>query len=153
MPKKFIKLFVDGSFIYIPLGYLVWSISTHTGYKEGYAGYFLVTALISILIVTVTTKIFEEHLVRCSLGLGLTLISMWVFWDYMDHPWFAGPETYTCDGPCFGWFSFENDNIGIFILAFIGAPIIFVTGIIKLFIFNFSTIVKKFKLILNRHTS
>ena len=40
MPKKFIKLFVDGSFIYIPLGYLVWSISTHTGDKEGYADYF-----------------------------------------------------------------------------------------------------------------
>ena len=32
-----------------------------------------------------------------------------IFVDYIDHPWFAGPETNACDGPCFGWYSFENE--------------------------------------------
>ena len=26
-----------------------------------------------------------------------------LFVDYMNHPWFAGPEMNKCDGPCFGW--------------------------------------------------
>jgi hypothetical protein len=28
---------------------------------------------------------------------------------YRNHPWFAGQETWSCDGPCFGWYSFENE--------------------------------------------
>ena len=52
----------------------------------------------------------------------LRAIATWGLWfgfyvafvDYANHPWFAGPETNTCDGPCFGWYSFENEsNFGL----------------------------------------
>lgn len=34
-------------------------------------------------------------------ALGTTLLT-----DYLDYPWFQ-TDTYTCDGPCFGWYYFE----------------------------------------------
>lgn len=31
------------------------------------------------------------------------------FVDYMNKPWFAGEDPFTCDGPCYGWYSFGHD--------------------------------------------
>jgi ABC-type Co2+ transport system permease subunit len=44
---------------------------------------------------------------------GASSAAAWVagfaaYYSYMNHPWFAGPETNSCDGECFGWYGFEN---------------------------------------------
>ncbi|MFT4975639.1 MAG: hypothetical protein ACI8S6_001526 [Myxococcota bacterium] len=49
---------------------------------------------------------------RTRLLWGVSAGLLWVgayraFVSYQNHPWLAGPETLTCDGPCFGWYTFE----------------------------------------------
>ena len=143
MLKKIAKLLLKWSFIYLPLIYSISTLTRHTGYKEGYRSYFLEAALISILLVTFTTKTFETHFKRSIIGLGLIVLATELFWDYMDHPWFAGPETNTCDGPCFEWFSFENPSPS-FMIAFLGAFFTFITGAIKAFVLGNNKVLTKF---------
>lgn len=130
MSVRFTKFFVSWSFLLIPLIYLLINIPIHTGYKEGYLSYFINAEFISILLVTFTTKSFITHLIKSSVGLFLIVCITGLFWGYMDHPWFTGPETNNCDGACFGWFSFENDDPSA-IITFGGTIFIFLTGSIK----------------------
>jgi hypothetical protein len=32
-----------------------------------------------------------------------------LFVDYMNKPWFAGEDPFTCDGPCYGWYTYEHN--------------------------------------------
>lgn len=130
MSMKFTKFFFSWSFLLIPLICLLIKIPLHTGYKEEYVSYFINAALISILLVTFTTKSFTTHIIKSGIGLFLIVWATGLFWGYMDHPWFAGPETNTCDGACFGWFSFENDDPSVTI-AIGGTILLFLTGITK----------------------
>lgn len=110
--------------------YLLIRIPLHNGYKEGYGGYFIFAAFISIILVTITTKSFITHFIKSAVGLFLIVWITGLFWGYMDHPWLAGLETNTCDGTCFGWFSFENDDPSM-VLAICGTIFILLTGLIK----------------------
>jgi hypothetical protein len=45
-----------------------------------------------------------------------------LFVDYMNKPWFAGEDPFTCDGPCYGWYTYEHNidheiitNIGLLV--------------------------------------
>ncbi|MCH9739787.1 MAG: hypothetical protein K0U38_02960 [Epsilonproteobacteria bacterium] len=57
-----------------------------------------------------------------TLSLMITInMSYLLFVDYMNKPWFAGEDPFTCDGPCYGWYTFQRD---------IGAEIILNFGLI-----------------------
>ncbi len=55
-----------------------------------------------------------------------------LFVDYLNHPWGAGPETNACDGPCFGWYSFENEACHLCLV--IVATVSLLLGLLVLFI-------------------
>lgn len=132
--QRLLKTFlVDWGYIVFPFVYLVARVSLHTGYKEGYGDYFFMAAFCSLLLVTFTTKSIMSHTVKSLFGLYIFASAAELYWSYMDHPWFAGPETGTCDGPCFGWFSFENDAPTMWILL-LGCGFLLVTGVVKMII-------------------
>ena len=54
-----------------------------------------------------------------------------LFVDYMNHPWGAGPETNKCDGPCFGWYSFENEACHLCLIA--AATVSLLLGLLVLY--------------------
>ena len=55
-----------------------------------------------------------------------------LFVDYKNHPWGAGPETWTCDGPCFGWYSFENPSCHLCLV--IVATVSLLLGLLVLYV-------------------
>ncbi len=101
-------------FIAFSVGFclIVGGILFHAGTKEDYSIYFIGAAILSPFLVTLlATK--KNRSSAALVGLAMVFIINFAtntFWDYQDKPWFSGPETYTCDGPCYGWFSFENDS-------------------------------------------
>lgn len=123
------RLFLRWGFLALPVIYLAVMLPVHSGYKEGYGAYFLTASLIAVATVCLTSRTLTGHLVRGCVSLFAIAMLTELFWNYMDHPWFAGPETQTCDGPCFGWFSFENDSPTIIILL-TGVPVTAASGIL-----------------------
>jgi len=62
---------------------------------------------------------------------ALISIAYLLFVDYMNHPWFAGEDPFTCDGPCYGWYTFQRD-IGDEII--INIIVLILSSIITIFI-------------------
>jgi len=133
MLKKVKIIAREWSFIGIPLLYIAIRIILHNGYKETYGSFFFDGALIGLLFITFTTRSFIMHILKSLIVISIVIFSTEQFWSYMNHPWFAGPETNTCDGRCFGWFSFENPS-PTFLIAFFGVIFSFTTAILKTFI-------------------
>jgi len=96
----------------------------------------LISVTIAVLVATKLNPIIEDHrnyfafvmfilpaltFLLCHGTLGKRIvrpvlaISYWLtfyvlFVDYQDRPWFS-QEPMSCDGPCFGWYTFENESI------------------------------------------
>lgn len=83
-------------------------IFNYEGAQEGYGDFFIRASLIApFLYCSLSKRSFIPALIR---GIGITfiiIVAMELFWNYQDHPWFEPPRV-NCDGPCYGWFSFEN---------------------------------------------
>jgi hypothetical protein len=71
--------------------------------------------LVTIAIIAPAFHLFIDtgrtlRLFFCSAVIISTILAIgFLFWDYMDKPWFSPSGNFNCDGPCFGWFSFENE--------------------------------------------
>lgn len=120
-------------FLIGPCSVITGGVIFHRGYQEGYATYFLIASYLVPILSALTTKKLFIHILKSILGIVTISVLTEVFWGYMDKPWFSPPETYTCDGPCYGWFSFENFPPTINILKN-GVYLILATIILKLII-------------------
>ena len=81
----------------------------HTGYIETYYSYFVYgVSIASFSVVTLSkNKWYKDILwILCSIAFYCLLAKL--FWEYQDKPWSSRPEDGSCDGRCYGWFSFEN---------------------------------------------
>lgn len=104
------------------------------GYKESYGTYFVEPALIGPAILLIFSKrSFTKNLLSSLLLIFLLILSSELFWNYMDKPWFSPPEPNNCDGPCYGWFSFEN-NSPFFEVLLVGGISVLTSSLIKLMI-------------------
>lgn len=106
--RKYYHVLIAVTFGYLIIVVGIW---THEGYIQGYGQYFVNAAMIAPFLVTALAP-KKSKLSAALVGLFLIVLiffSMNEFWNYQDKPWFSPPETNTCDGPCYGWFSFEND--------------------------------------------
>lgn len=89
--------------------------------KEDYVGFFYSATLLGPIGIPFLSK---ERLAKDARNIMIHILLFLtvaiLFWNYMDHPWFSPPMT-DCDGPCYGWFSFENS---------LGAVPLFISSII-----------------------
>ena len=106
MKSKFITPVVNISFILLPLTIVLLGVLFYKGYKEDYSDYFYLAGLSVPIITLFITKAAKEYLTKAFLGLMIVIIATEIFWGYKDKPWFSPSESYSCDGPCYGWFSF-----------------------------------------------
>lgn len=57
----------------------------------------------------------------------------WVFVDYHDKPWFVASDPLRCDGPCFGWYTFEFEppyrEFAILSMVSLGIGIVLALGL------------------------
>lgn len=81
-----------------------------TLYEEDEQGWFLAAmgVLPAMAAVVSLGRGFGERATWALATVAAWLAIFHAYFDYMNHPWWAGPETFTCDGPCFGWYAFEN---------------------------------------------
>lgn len=102
------------------------------GSKESYGAYFVEPALIGPAILLIFSKrSFTKNLLSSLLLIFLLIFSSELLWNYMDKPWFSPPEPNNCDGPCYGWFSFEN-NSPLFEVLLAGGISVLTGSLIKL---------------------
>lgn len=82
----------------------------HSGPQDSgeYHSYFIYGLIAAILIIFLLSqdKIWQD-LGFSGISIAIIIIAAQLFWNYKDRPWFEPPRT-NCDGPCYGWFSFEN---------------------------------------------
>src|SRR3989339_759881 len=112
---------------------------TH-GYIQNIGDIFIFPAFMSpALLVFFSHRSKIKSITTAGLFVILLTVSVGLYWNYMDKPWFSPPETNTCDGPCYHWFSFENDPPLFQVLfggslSLIGASliIIVITGLSKI---------------------
>lgn len=100
------------AFFVFPLSslYIIIRLLMHDGAKESIGDFFLLPALISPAILILFSK--NGYLINLLLSfifIATLAVSIDLYWDYMDKPWFPPLETFACDGRCYGWFSFENE--------------------------------------------
>jgi hypothetical protein len=80
------------------------------GSPEDHVALFLAAACVAVAATAIAIRLPW----RKSALAGAASALLWVagyraLVSYLDHPWLAGPETNRCDGPCFGWYTFEFD--------------------------------------------
>jgi hypothetical protein len=139
--QSFLKKFIQNYYhllIAVTVGYLILvvGIMTHKGYIQEVGQYFVNAAMIAPFLVTALAP-KRSKFSAAIVGLFLIVIiffSMNEFWNYQDKPWFSPPETNTCDGKCYGWFSFENDPpwLKVIITGFVSLCVGIVTQSIRL---------------------
>jgi hypothetical protein len=108
--KKIIQtIFKQKNFLIAVVFIILYGIIFHTGYKEHYFSYFLYpVSFLPALSVFINEDIFAALVISITI-IVLSLTSAHLFWNYMDLYWLTlHPDTTDCDGPCTGWFSFEN---------------------------------------------
>jgi len=75
--------------------------------------HFLIFALgalvIPLLSMGVSQQGLAQRLLRTLVAAVLMVAAYYLFVSYQDHPWFVQPPAAGCDGPCFGWYTFEFD--------------------------------------------
>ncbi len=126
---KFIYSVFILSALYILFGILISNLTN--GYKEGYGSYFINPAFFGPAILIIFSKrSFTQNLLSSLLLIFLLTLSSELFWNYMDKPWFSPQESNNCDGPCYGWFSFENDS-PLFIVLLTGGLSIILGSLIR----------------------
>lgn len=69
---------------------------------------------LAMLVLPAGALLFPTPRLVVRVGRSILTVAVWgafyaAYVDFMNHPWFSGPETNMCDGRCFGWYSFEND--------------------------------------------
>ena len=73
--------------------------------------HFSAFAVASFLFPLFTTVVSRENiaprLLRAFISAVYLVIAYNIFVGYQDHPWFAQAPPGGCDGPCFGWYTFE----------------------------------------------
>lgn len=113
----------------------------HSGpeYSSDYHYYFGNGLIAAILIIFLLSqgKIWQD-LGFSGISIAIIIIAAQLFWDYKDRPWFEPPRT-NCDGPCYGWFSFENPLLieQLVIFSFIKVAIGLVLKLVKLRVMRF----------------
>lgn len=127
--KLVISVFLFST-IYIVIRIAINNITN--GYKENSGSYFVEPALICpVILLFFSKRSFTKNLLFSFFFIFLLIASSEIFWGYMDKPWFSPPESYTCDGPCYGWFSFENDS-PFFSIFLAGGISIIIGSLLKL---------------------
>jgi peptidoglycan/LPS O-acetylase OafA/YrhL len=103
----------------------------HKGYEEGYYIYFLIASAVGACMIWILSDIkYILNVLFTGITIAYIILFASLFWNYMDKPWFK-PLRKNCDGPCYGWFSFENElNWSLLILYGCAAAI--VTLLVKL---------------------
>jgi hypothetical protein len=71
-----------------------------------YFGYGLIAAPLIIFLLS-KGRIWQD-IGFSAIAIALIILAAQLFWHYQDRPWFDPPRQ-NCDGPCYGWFSFENE--------------------------------------------
>ncbi len=113
----FVLLLIVGSAL------VLFATSQHV-YKEQDNVYFaLAMLMLPALTLLISCERFGTRLVRAVLTISYWFIFYTQYVSYQNHPWFALPDPRGCDGPCFGWYSFENPPI---------YGVLFVVGIMSL---------------------
>jgi len=75
--------------------------------------YLSVIEVVNVLLPIFIIVLGKNHLVKrilFALFIATLLMigtGMWV--DYQNKPWFV-EQSFNCDGPCYGWYTFENDK-------------------------------------------
>lgn len=88
-------------------------------YKQGYQGIFQkIFLIVATWVVILANGNAINRLKKGVLAWFIVSLGAGLFWNYKDKPWFSPPDPKTCDGPCYGWFSFENESPAIEILIF-----------------------------------
>lgn len=89
---------------------LILGVLFHQGYKEDYYNYFALAVLIApVLIISLSNNKWNKDIAQVVFVIIIVILSAIAFWDYKEKPWFSPLDDGSCDGPCYGWFSFENE--------------------------------------------
>ena len=76
------------------------------------------------LLVWVSPGSFANRLANSVISAVYWLVVYAVFVGYQEHPWFAQPPEGGCDGPCFGWYTFEYNPPYALLLAVVLSSIL-----------------------------
>jgi hypothetical protein len=106
---------------------------------------FLLCALVLPGVVVIfARKKYWINLLLSFACLFLIVVIMHGYWGYMDKPWFSPPEDFSCDGPCYGWFSFENSAPTIEVVS-VGVISIVIGSFVKVTSFSAKKLRHKIK--------
>lgn len=89
------------------LGLIITAITPNV--TQDFATPFAISALVLPALYLIISRSFRFTAIATVLFGISTLLFMHLCWDYADKSWFSPPESNNCDGPCYGWFSFERD--------------------------------------------
>jgi hypothetical protein len=107
--------------------------TTQRLYKEEDNGYFALTMLVlPVLVFLVARARLGTRFARAGLTILYWLAFYAMYVDYQNRPWFAVADPRGCDGPCFGWYSFENAPIYGILLVFGSLSLVSALGIYAL---------------------
>lgn len=82
-----------------------------------------------LLMLVVSRESLIPRLTRAFASAVYWFIAYSVFVDYQHRPWFAQVLPGGCDGPCFGWYTFEFDPPYIVLLILSGIAILIGVGV------------------------
>ena len=114
---------------------VVLGILFHQGSKEDYYNYFALAILIApILIISLSNNKWHKDITQVVFVIIVIVLLALAFWDYKDKPWLSSPDNGNCDGPCYGWFSFENELkfLPLIITSIVSSIIGFIIKAVKL---------------------
>lgn len=92
---------------------IVWGVASRCQGNDVRDCHFLTFALgvftIPLLSMLASWQGLAHRLARTLVATLLLLSAYYLFVGHQDHPWFVQPPASGCDGPCFGWYTFELD--------------------------------------------
>jgi O-antigen ligase len=99
------------------------------GYAETYIYYFMIASFLIPIAPFSLTKNWKLAVFQSVIFVLVVILFTYAYWFYRDKAYL--PQRFDCDGPCYGWFSFENE-INNYLLLLAGGAGLILGGIIRM---------------------
>lgn len=98
-------------------------LATQFTVRKDHVYFFITTiALFPLFSLVLSRSYLRERLLRAIGSIGYWFAFYTLFLSYKNRPWFADGSK-DCDGPCFGWYSFENEPVYLELLVVAGVSL------------------------------
>ena len=109
---------------------VLFATSQHVSKEQDNVYFALAMLILPAITFLLSCERFGMRLVRAVLTISYWFIFYAQYVSYQNRPWFAIPDRGRCDGPCFGWYSFENPPISgvllvVGVMSLLGGSVIY----------------------------